>query len=91
MSFGPSSFALGTGRVSAGCFGQRLVAAVSSVFGPLFTLGLGAFSSVWYFLFVISDCGCKRFAGAAAFPANPSNPVLNPTCAKSRAGGLAPR
>jgi hypothetical protein len=91
MSFDQPSFALGTVRVSAICFGQRLVAAVSSVFGSLFTLGLGAFSFVWYFLLVISGCGCKRFAGAAAFPAHPSNPALNPTCAKSRAVGLAPR
>lgn len=53
--------------------------------------GFVGFLVVGYFSFAGDGFGCKHRACATAFPANPSNPALNPTCAKSRAVGLAPR
>jgi len=36
----------------------------------------GAFPAAQYFQFAASGRGCKRLAGAAAFPANPSNTAV---------------
>ena len=66
-------------------------ATVHSAFWAFSSVGLGGIPPTRHFPFASSGRGFKHFACATAFPANPSNTTLNPTCAKSRAVGLAPR
>jgi hypothetical protein len=89
MSFGQPSFSPSTVLVLASRLGQQCIATVNPVFGPIFTSGLGAFLAIRHSLFAASGCGSKQFACAAAFPANPSNPAINPT--GLTAVGLFPR
>jgi hypothetical protein len=56
------------------CYGQL-------GFWPIFSSGFGFFSPARHFPFVASGRGGKHSAYPTAFPANPSNPALNPTCA----------
>jgi hypothetical protein len=84
LSFSPSAV-----LVSASTLSQQCVATVNPVFGPIFTLGFGAFPAVQHSPFAASGSGSKPFACAAAFPPNPSNPAINPT--GLTAVGLFPR
>jgi hypothetical protein len=91
MSFRFPSLALGSVPVPSFRLGQRGTATVHSAFWAFFSSGFGFFSPARHFPFASSGRGFKHFACTTAFPANPSNTSLNPTCAKSRAVGLAPR
>jgi len=79
MSLRRPSFALGSAPVFAHRLGVFDVATVNRKFRPIFTSGLGAFPPVQHFPFASSGIGFKQSACAIAFPANPSNPALNPT------------
>ena len=60
--------------------GLRCFVTVNSVFGLIFSSGLACFSAARHFLFAISGgLGFKHAACVATFPANLSNPALNPT------------
>jgi len=83
------SLALGFVPVLARQLGVFVVATVNRKFWPKLKSGLGAFPSAQHSPFAASGRGFKHFACAAAFPANPSNPALNPTALTGV--GLAPR
>jgi len=84
------SLVLGSVPVLARRLGVFVVAAVNRKFWPNSTSSsLGAFPAAQHFPFATSGFGFKHFACAAVFPANPSNPALNPTALTGV--GLAPR
>ena len=83
------SLALGFVPVLARRLGVFVVATVNRNFWPKLKSGLGAFPPAQHSPFAASGRGFKHFACAAAFPANPSNPALNPTALTGV--GLAPR
>ena len=90
MSLRRPSLALGSVFVLVRRLGVFGVATVNRNFWPILqSSGLGAFPAVRHFPFATSGRGCKQFACATAFPANPSNPALNPTALTGV--GLAPR
>lgn len=91
MSFCFPSLALCSVPVLSFRLNLRGSATVYPAFWAFFSSGLGFFSPARLFPFATSGRGFKQFACTTAFPANPSNTSLNPTCAKSRAVGLAPR
>jgi hypothetical protein len=83
------SLALGFVPVLARRLGVFVVATVNRKFWPKLKSGLGAFPPAQHSPFAASGRGFKHFACATAFPANPSNPALNPTALTGV--GLAPR
>ena len=83
------SLALGSALVLARRLGVFGVATVNRNFWPKLKSGLGAFPPAQHSPFAASGFGFKQFACTAAFPANPSNPALNPTALTGV--GLAPR
>lgn len=83
------SLVLGSVPVLARRFGVFVVSTVNRNFWPKLNSGLGAFPPAQHFPFTAGGFGFEHFACAAAFPANPSNPALNPTALTGV--GLAPR
>ena len=83
------SLALGFVPVLARRRGVLVVATVNRKKLPKMKTGLGALPPAPQTPFAASGRGFKHFACAAAFPANPSNPALNPTALTGV--GLAPR
>ena len=73
MSLRFPSLALGSVPVLARRLGVFVVATVNRKFWPKLKSALGAFPTVRHFPFAASGRGCKLFACASAFPANPSN------------------
>ena len=72
------SLALGSVPVLARRLGVFVAATVNRNFWPNFTSGLGAFPAARHFPLAASGFGCKPFACATAFPANLSNPAVDP-------------
>jgi hypothetical protein len=89
MSLRFPSPALNTALVLAARLGFSCSVTVNSLFGLIFPSGLACFSAARHFPFATCGRGLKHFAFPSAFPANPSNPALNPT--GLTAVGLAPR
>jgi len=81
--------ALGSVPVLPRRLGVFVVSTVNRNFWPKLKSGFGAFPPAQYSPFATCGRGCKLVACAAAFPANPSNPALNPTALTGV--GLAPR
>ena len=68
------SLPFGSVPVLAGRLGVFVVATVNRNFQPNSkSSGFGGFPAAWHFPFAACGRGCKQFACAAAFPANPSN------------------
>jgi hypothetical protein len=72
------SLVLGSVLVLARRLGVFGVAAVNRKFWPNLASGLAAFPAAWHFPFAACGFGCRQFAWAAAFPANLSNPAVDP-------------
>ena len=73
------SLALGSVLILARRLSVSVVATINRKYQPNSkSTGLGAFPAAQHFPFAASGRGFKQFACAAAFPANPSNPALNP-------------
>ena len=83
------SLVLGSVPVLARRLGIFVVATVNRKFWPKLNSGSGAFPATPHFPFASSGRGSKQFVCPTAFPANPSNPALNPTALTGV--GLAPR
>ena len=73
------SLALGSVPVLARRFGVFGVATVNRKFQPKSkSLGSAVFPFVGHFPFATCGFGCRQFACATAFPANFSNPAVDP-------------
>jgi hypothetical protein len=73
------SLALGSVLVLARRLGVFVVATVNRKFRPILqSSGLDAFPAAQHFPLATCGRGCKPFACATAFPANPSNPAVDP-------------
>ena len=84
-----SSLALGSVPVLARRLGVFVASTVNRKFWPKLKSGLGVFPLTQHSTFATRGRGFKHFACPTAFPANPSNPALNPTALTGV--GLAPR
>lgn len=71
------SLALGSVLILARRLSVSVVATINRKYQPNSkSTGLGAFPAAQHFPFAASGRGFKQFAGAAAFPANPSNTAV---------------
>ena len=78
MSLRFPSLALGSVPVLARRLGVFGVAAVNRKFWPNLASGLAALPAARHFPFAACGFGCRHFACATAFPANLSNPAVDP-------------
>ena len=79
MSLRFPSLTLGSVLVLARRLGVFGVATVNRKFWPILqSSGLGAFPAAQHFPLATCGRGCKHFACATAFPANLSNPAVDP-------------
>jgi len=72
------SLALGFVPVLARRLGVFGVATVNRKFLPNLASGLAAFPAAGHFPFAACGFGCRQFACVTAFPANLSNPAVDP-------------